>query len=180
MAINGLRLLSLLILHSWKKLNCFSVFISASFPLFWNFIFNIPLFFFINLCTCLKCAKIFSPNWKNNSDQSPRDWHLSASLEPNWGLPWNPSDHHSSIVLRSLRGVLYLSPIMQRDASLSDSTCIFFQFGISRNNYETLGPNWEKLHLLSERFAFHGRMGDQLKTFLKSLNTVVLWWSERF
>jgi len=45
---------------------------------------------------------------------------------PNRGHPpWNPSDHHSTIVLRGSRA----APMMPRDASLSDSRCKFFQSG---------------------------------------------------
>ena len=52
---------------------------------------------------------------KNNSDQTcscPRDWRLSASWGPN-GVPIsNPSDHHSTIVMKDLRGALNWSPIL--------------------------------------------------------------------
>ena len=44
--------------------------------------------------------------------------------------PLKPVEHHSSIVLRSLRRALNWTSIMPRGASLSDSQCNFFKSGI--------------------------------------------------
>ena len=63
-------------------------------------------------------------DWKNKWGQTligPRDWRLSASWGPNWRLPWNPSDHHSIIVLWGFREAHDWVPIMPRDSSVSDS-----------------------------------------------------------
>ena len=47
----------------------------------------------------------------------------------NWSAPWNPSDHHSAIVLWGLRWAFDCTPIMLRDTRLSDSQCKLFQSG---------------------------------------------------
>ena len=39
--------------------------------------------------------------------------------------PWNPSDHHSIYGIRGSKGELNWSPLMPRNASLSDSWCGF-------------------------------------------------------
>ena len=80
---------------------------------------------------------------KNNSNQTyscRRDWQLLASLEQKLIAPWNPSDHHSPILSRTLRGALHWAPIMPKDASLSDSGCIYFQAEPLRMLF-TLHPN---------------------------------------
>ena len=46
--------------------------------------------------------------------------------------PVKPRVHHSTIVLRDLRGVLNRLPIMPRHASLSNSECEFL-FGLGRS-----------------------------------------------
>jgi len=46
---------------------------------------------------------------------------------PNWGALWHPSDHHSTIVLMSLRPALDWAPNMPRDSNLSDNLCKVLQ-----------------------------------------------------
>ena len=46
--------------------------------------------------------------------------------------PWNPLDHHRTLVFGGLRGCHNWAAIVPRDASLSDSGCNFFLFGIQR------------------------------------------------
>ena len=55
----------------------------------------------------------------------PRDWRLSASRGTNWG-PLKPLIHHSTIVLRGLRGALDQDAIMPRDASFLECQYKFF------------------------------------------------------
>ena len=64
---------------------------------------RIPNKFLLNLFWDIKVVPKV-PDWKNNSDQTyscPRNWRLSASWGPNSGAPWNPSNHHNTILLRS-------------------------------------------------------------------------------
>ena len=54
----------------------------------------------------------------------PWDWHLSASLVPNWGLGWKNvlgSSQHCRI--ESFKGAPNWGPIMLRDARLSLPDC---------------------------------------------------------
>ena len=60
----------------------------------------------------LKTFSRWLDEWNNNS--CPRDWRLLASWEVNWGPPWNPSGHHSTIILRGLREALNWLPLMLR------------------------------------------------------------------
>ena len=55
----------------------------------------------------------------------PRDIFHLASLEPNYGPPWNPSDHHSIIVLRGWRGPLSAPLCAERRWSLGHAACKF-------------------------------------------------------
>ena len=62
--------------------------------------------------------------WKKQQPYScPRDWRFGSQLR----APLEPLSHHSTIVLRTLRGALInWASIMPRDASLSDSQCDIF------------------------------------------------------
>ena len=54
-----------------------------------------------------------------------------SKISQSEGFPWNPSDHHSTMVLGGggLRGTFNGAFIMPRDASRSDSQCGIFQAG---------------------------------------------------
>ena len=56
----------------------------------------------------------------------PRDQRLLISWRSNSWTPCNPSDYHSTIVLRGLRGSNNWTPIVPRDISLSGSGCNCF------------------------------------------------------
>ena len=68
--------------------------------------------------------------WKNNTGQTcsyprVRFGIMCANCAPQS----NPSNHHSTIVLRGLGGLLNRALIMPRDASISDSGCDFSRCG---------------------------------------------------
>ena len=79
-------------------------------------------------------------------------------------------------------GALNLSPIIPRDASLSEANAWFSRQSIRPINDLISKPShasfqkWEKLHPIPEGLASPSIM----KTPLKALNTIVLWWSEEF
>ena len=71
-------------------------------------------------------------------------------------------------------------PIWYHMALRSQSYSIQFEMNLkyifmSLENMPTVHTG-EKLHWLSERLAFLGIMGDQLRAPHKPLNTIVLWW----
>ena len=81
-----------------------------------NVSFLLPNIYFVMPC----------PDLKNSSDQTcscPRDSRLSASWGANWGPPLEPPVHHSTIVLRGLRGLL-----IKAELCLETSQCKFFQW----------------------------------------------------
>ena len=57
---------------------------------------------------------------------------ISASWDSNWGLPWNLSDNHDTIVSKDLRGALNWAALMPRDASHSDSQCGYFRVWVTQ------------------------------------------------
>ena len=61
------------------------------------------------------------PDCKNNPESlRPREWRLSVSKGPNWG-PLKSLEDYSTIVLGGFKGTLNYTPIMPREAILSDS-----------------------------------------------------------
>ena len=96
-----------------------------------------------NLRYCLRLRSIIRP------EKQQRETLASLGIMgDNLRAPWNPSDHHSPIVLRGLtKATLNRAPIIPRDASLLDSQCNFFEAGrITAPNFlaRILGGSGEK------------------------------------
>ena len=82
------------------------------------------------MLTCFIIWNLLSGR-KNNSDQRYNSATFSIMGEQ-LKVPWYPSDRHSTIVLRGLRGVLK-KDLIRTPLCLKtpESRCIFFQFGLA-------------------------------------------------
>ena len=87
----------------------------------------------------MQCEYAYQPRSKNYSDQTcscPRDWRLSATIYVQFRTPpETPGTITALYRIEGFKGALNWSPIMPRDASLSDSRCEVFQ---SRLFYESV------------------------------------------
>ena len=64
---------------------------------------------------------------------------------PHGGLIQEPHEHHGTMVLMNLRFTLNWSPIMPRDASVSDSRCNVLQSGVIYTRDFTPSPHADTL-----------------------------------
>ena len=97
--------------------------------------------------TAMRLIAVIFPVWTGSASNScPRAWRLQASAVSDSRLPWNPSDHHSAIVSRGLRGALNWFSIMPRDASLPVSGCKFCQSMVDPPPLPPCGPWPEYTH----------------------------------
>ena len=97
-----------------------------------------------------------------------RDWRLSASWGTNWVPSWNPSNHHSTIIIWSLRGLLISPPLCRETVVWTAAAVIFFPFWA-----EQLKSNFASTHLSNISF-FEKQFFTSEKNDLKHMQNNIL------
>ena len=91
-----------------------------------------------------------------NTDRTyscPRDLRVSVLWGFIWGLPWNPSDHHSTIVLRGLRGPSIGTPLC-RESPVSRTADVIFSIRKTRKNIRPERDAFKLLLAIAVNFQF--------------------------